>query len=108
MKSLLLFVLMTCSFAFADEANSAAQKAYEAQQWSSAADQYGKLTQTEPKNPLYWYRLGNASRRAGDLAKAESALKQAQQLGFQPMMVNVGLAAVLSLNGNSRQSSRPH
>jgi hypothetical protein len=100
MKRVLLLALIMCSLAFADEADSA-QKAYEAKQWTSAADQYGKLRQTEPKNPLYWYRLGNASRWAGDLAKAESALMQAQRLGFQPMMVNVGLAAVSSMSGNS-------
>ena len=100
MKKVLLFVLLMSSLAFADD-EDAARKAYEGKQWSSAADLYRKLTQTEPKNPLYWYRLGNASRHAGDLVKAESAFQQAQQLGFQPMYVNVGLAAVSSLNGDA-------
>src|SRR3954468_21138381 len=100
MKKLLLLTLFMSGLVFADDATSA-QRAYEAKQWSDAANLYGKLTQSEPKNPLYWYRLGNASRQTGDLPKAESALKQAQQLGFQPMIVNVSLAAVSSLSGDS-------
>src|SRR3954469_23281833 len=103
MKKLLLLTLFMSGLVFADDATSA-QKAYEAKQWSDAANLYGKLTQAEPKNPLYWYRLGNASRQAGDLPQAESALKQAQQLGFQPMIVNVSLAAVSSLTGKSNKA----
>jgi hypothetical protein len=98
-----IFVLLFALTAFADETESA-QKAYEGKQWSTAADLYSKLTQAEPKNPLYWYRLGYSSKEAGDLVKAESALQQAQQLGFQPMVVNVSLAAVSSLSGDSEKA----
>jgi tetratricopeptide (TPR) repeat protein len=100
MRSVLLTVVMLSCLAFADDVESA-QKAYDGKQWTAAADLYGKLTQAEPKNPLYWYRLGYSSRETGDLAKAESAFNQSAQLGFQPMMARVGLAAVYSLNGKS-------
>jgi len=100
MRTVLLMAVLISGIAFADD-SELAKKAFEGKQWTTAADLYGKLTQAEPKNPLYWYRLGYSSNEVGDLAQAESALKQAQQLGFQPMLVNVSLAAVSSLNGNS-------
>lgn len=101
MKHLLVTLLLAISAFATDQAQEdQANQVYQAHQWSTAADLYGKLTQSEPKNSLYWYRLGNASRHAGDLAKAESAFEQASQLGFQPMYVNLGRAAVFSLQGN--------
>jgi tetratricopeptide (TPR) repeat protein len=103
MKRLLVVALLLSGFAIADDAD-AAQKAYQAKQWKDAATMYGKLTQAEPKNPLYWYRLGTSLRMAGDMPKAEAALTQAQQLGFQPMMVNLGLAAVAVRNGDSEKA----
>src|SRR5512147_684001 len=98
MKTYLALALILSGVIFADDAESA-RKLYESQQWPQAAAQYGKLTQAEPKNPLYWYRLGNASRHAGDLTQAETAFQKALDLGFQPMLVRVGLAAVYSENG---------
>ncbi len=99
-SSLLLITIFAASLAFADDIAVNAQRAYESQQWKSAADLYGKLTQSEPNNPLYWYRLGTASRHAGDFAKAESALTQAQKIGFQPMLVMIGMAALETQNGS--------
>jgi len=74
----LVMVLITGGLAFADDAESA-QRAYEAKQWTSAADLYGKLTQAESRNPLYWYRLGNASRHAGDLAKGRGKRRSSRR-----------------------------
>ena len=99
-SSLLLITIFAASLAFADDVAANAQRAYEAQQWKSAADLYGKLTESEPANALYWYRLGNAARHAGDYTKAESALTQAQKTGFQPMLVMIGMAAVETQNGS--------
>jgi tetratricopeptide (TPR) repeat protein len=107
MKKLILVALAVLStFALAQSANVVgdAQKAYQSQQWPAAANLYEKLTQSEPKNPLYWYRLGNASRQAGDLAKAESAFNQASQLGFQPMYVALGLASVEAQKGDREKA----
>lgn len=103
MKKLLVIALMICGTAFADDAESA-QKAYLAKEWSSAADLYGKLTQAEPRNSLYWYRLGTAERHTGDLSKAESALQKSLELGFQPLVARVGLAAVYSQGGASEKA----
>lgn len=100
----LFAVLLLSVFVLGAELVDQAQQAYQGQQWSSAADLYGKLTQSDPKNPLYWYRLGNASRHSGDLDKAESAFEQANQLGFQPMYINLGRAAVQSLKGNREKA----
>src|SRR5512147_615153 len=88
MKHLLVVALLLSGLAFADDVD-AAQKAYQAKQWKDAVTMYGRLTQAEPKNPLYWYRLGTSLRMSGDLPKAEAALTQAQQLGFQPMMISL-------------------
>jgi hypothetical protein len=99
-SSLLLIAIFAASLAFADDMAANAQRAYQAQQWKSAADLYGKLTESEPANALYWYRLGNAARHAGDYTKAESAFAQAQKTGFQPMLVMVGMAAVETQNGS--------
>jgi len=98
---LLVIVMSAAAFAADETPAKSAQQAYEAKQWSLAADLYGKLTQTEPKNPLYWYRLGEASRQTGDLSRAESAFLQAVQTGFQPMLVRLGLAAVYARSGSS-------
>jgi len=100
-SSLLLLTVFAVTIAFGDaDLPGSAQRAYETQQWSSAADLYGKLTQTEPKNPLYWYRLATASRHTRDYAKAESALTEAQKIGFQPMLVMIGMAAVEIQSGS--------
>ncbi len=101
-KALGIAVLLLTTFAFADDTQLVEQatKAYQSQQWSTAADLFQKLTQAEPKNPLYWYRLGNSSRHTGDLTKAEASFQQASQLGFQPMYVALGLAAVNTLKGD--------
>ena len=103
MKRALMTALIMCGIAFANDADSA-QKAYFAKQWSSAADQYEKLTQTDPKNSLYWYRLGTSERFAGELKKAETALQKSIELGFQPMYANVGLAAVYAQGGQSEKA----
>ena len=63
-SSLLLLTILAASLVFADDVAANAQRAYESQQWKSAADLYGKLTESEPANALYWYRLGNAARHA--------------------------------------------
>jgi hypothetical protein len=103
MKRLVIVALVLCGLAVADDVD-AAQKAYQAKQWKDAATLYGKLTQAEPKNALYWYRLGTSLRMTGDLPKAEAALTQAQQLGFQPMLVRIGLAAVSAQSGDSAKA----
>ncbi len=100
MKKILVLALLLSTYGLAGDAD-AALKAYQAKDWKDAATLYGKLTQAEPKNALYWYRLGTSLRLSGDLPKAEAALVQAQQLGFQPMMINIGLAAVSAQTGNS-------
>lgn len=100
MNKLIILLLFTYALsAFAVDANSAAA-AYNAKDWKSAVDQYKTLTESEPTNPLYWFRLGYSSRQAGNISQAESALKKAGELGFQPMYVGLNLAAVYALNGN--------
>jgi len=103
MKRVLIIALVLSGMAFGDDADSA-QKAYFAKQWPAAAELYGKLTQAEPNNALYWYRLGTSERLAGELGKAESALQKATELGFQPMYARVGLAAVYAQGGNSEKA----
>jgi tetratricopeptide (TPR) repeat protein len=99
MKIFTVVLLLAISFtAFAADANSAAA-AYDAKEWHSALDLYKQLTQTEPANALYWFRLGYASRQLGQLADAKAALNKASELGFQPMYTGLNLAAVDALSG---------
>jgi tetratricopeptide (TPR) repeat protein len=103
MTRVLLLALALCGTMFANDAASA-QKSYFAKQWSVAADQYQKLTQSEPGNALYWYRLGTSLRMAGELTKAEAALQKSIDLGFQKMYATVGLAAVYAQGGQSEKA----
>jgi tetratricopeptide (TPR) repeat protein len=100
MKQVTLFVvpLMLALFAFGADANSAAA-AYDAKNWSSAVNLYKGLTESEPQNALYWFRLGYVSRQLGQLAEAKTALNKASELGFQPMYIGLNLAAVEVLSG---------
>jgi tetratricopeptide (TPR) repeat protein len=103
MKKFIVILILATSASAADLTESA-QQAYQAQQWTTAADLYGKLTQSEPRNPLYWYRLGNASCHSGDLSKAESAFDEAAKLGFQSMYLSLGRAALYTLQGSQEKA----
>ncbi len=48
--------------------------------WTLAAQAFGRATRAAPQDGLYWINLANALRRAGELAPALDAARQAVQL----------------------------
>ncbi len=54
-----------------------AAKAYQANEWVTAAKLYGRLARADSANPEYWYRLGNALVRLNKADAAVAAYRQA-------------------------------
>lgn len=65
----------------ADAAAAEADAAYARHEWPSAEKLYDALTQQEPGNARYWYRLGVAERGNQHYAPALEAFKKAAELG---------------------------
>ena len=64
-----------------DPAVSAADKAYTAQKWPEAQEQYAALTKLEPENVRFWYRLGVSARGNKHYDAALEAMQRAKALG---------------------------
>lgn len=62
-------------------AAAAADKAYSEHEWSSAESQYQQLTNQDPNNGPYWYRLGVSARAGGHNALALQAFEHAKVQG---------------------------
>jgi hypothetical protein len=59
----------------------AADKAYSSQNWTEAEIQYKALTQQNPANARYWYRLSVSARHNKDFDAALNAMQKAKTLG---------------------------
>ena len=68
-----------------------ADKAYSEHKWSSAESQYQQLTDQDPENARYWYRLGVSARANLHYALALQAFQRAKMRG-----AGKGLASSLS------------
>ena len=64
-----------------DPAISAADKAYTTQNWTDAERQYSALTQQNPENPRFWYRLSVCARHDKHYDVALGAMQKAKVLG---------------------------
>jgi len=62
------------------ETCAAGNAKYLAHDYTGAADKYKSAAQMSPKNPLAFYLLGEAQLAAANMAEAEGAWKQAEQL----------------------------
>jgi tetratricopeptide (TPR) repeat protein len=80
-------------------AASAANTAYQQQDWPSAARLYGELAQSSPKNPRYWYRLGVAQRATGQNEQALQSFQKAQANGLPIVLGGLEIAAAYTSLG---------
>jgi len=105
---LFVFTILLCGAlcAAADVSNmaAAAEQAYSAKQWTQASELYGELSKTEPTNALWWLRLGDSYRHSANYDGARQALAKAEQLGYQPLVVKMTLAATEAAAGKSDQA----
>jgi len=79
-----LFFSLTASAqapSVSDSAVAAADKAYTAQDWGSAEAQYSALTDRQPENARFWYRLGVCARANKHYDKGLEAMQKAKTLG---------------------------
>ncbi|WP_440995391.1 tetratricopeptide repeat protein [Arhodomonas sp. SL1] len=70
-------LLAGCATLTAGPGREAADAAYEANQWRSAARGYQRYLERAPRDPHAWYRLGNARTELGELPAAERAYQAA-------------------------------
>jgi hypothetical protein len=85
-KFALMSVLVSvAAFAQSQPANSsaanAADKAYTSQKWAEAETQYSTLSQQEPENARFWYRLGVSARHNKNFDVALKAMEKVKTLG---------------------------
>ncbi|WP_162601737.1 tetratricopeptide repeat protein [Occallatibacter savannae] len=96
MHLLVALAFVSSLFAFSSSAQSpaspdAADKAYSSQNWPEAERQYSDLTDQQPDNARFWYRLGVSARADKHFDAALAALEKAKALG-----VGHGLPAPLA------------
>ena len=89
--ALALTVLPIAATAQAPASIESADKAYTSQNWPEAERQYSALTQQQPDNARFWYRLGFSARADKHLDASLQAFQKAKALG-----VGRGLPAPLA------------
>lgn len=110
-RSLLLLAYLWIAFvpfAYADSQSSSldslasnANSAYTAKDWDKARPLYQQLTQVQPENPRYWYRLGVSLQATGQHQKALDALQKARDKGVPVSIVGYNLAGVFASLGQT-------
>src|SRR5688572_19072974 len=83
----------------ASPAESAADKAFQAQDWAAAAAAYGALAKSRPQDGQLHFRLGVSLHGLGRFGEAVSALEAAATLGAAPPMAQFRLAKALARAG---------
>ena len=100
---LLLLFLATISAAqtpIPAEAESAADKAYQAHDWKTSEAAYSSLAQTAPANARFWYRLGMAQKSLGKYDAALASFSKAESAGTPRYLAQYSVAEAQALNGN--------
>ncbi len=98
----LLLVVATCevsSIAQVPDPASAANAAYQDKNWTTAERLYGQLTQANPKNPRFWYRLGVSQQALGHHEQALHDFHEAQSNGLPLMLGGFDMACAYSSLG---------
>ncbi len=104
------FILATVLLAHAQDQPSAdalatgANAAYQLKSWDKAEPLYERLTQQQPQNARYWYRLGICRQRSQEHAKAIEAFHKAQALGTPPAFTAYGLAEAYGSSGQQEKA----
>ena len=91
---LLLTVPTPRAGAGTEEAASLAAAAYDAKDWAKARILYEQLAGSQPANPRFWFRLGEAFRYLGQPGKARDSYASALKAGLPIALVGLPLASV--------------
>ncbi len=100
---ILLVLASLATGAAAQEAAPALERAAAlaaAEDWAGAAAVYQQLTITEPENGEVWFGLGLSHYRLGQHGLAVASLRQAFELGYQPLATALQLARVHAAAGD--------
>jgi len=81
-----------------------AEQAYAAKQWTQASELYLRLTKLDPSNAFWWIRLGECYRRTSNFDAARPAIEKAEQLGYQPLIVKMNMAALDAASGKTEEA----
>lgn len=105
MRYLLLFLFYLITLNLYGQTNFfKAEHLYRQQQWEQAYTEYQKITQTNPFNGLYWYRLGFSAMRSQKYEDAIKAWKQATILFQHPSWAWYNLACTYALYNQPEQA----
>lgn len=81
---------------------AAANTAFTAQQWKSAAEAYERIAASDPKSGQAWLRLGISLQNLNESSRAKDALERALALQFNLPVVHGWLARVSARLGDRR------
>lgn len=99
---LLFFTTFACAQTPAPgDAEAAADKVYQAHDWSASEAAYSSLTQKAPANARYWYRLGAAQKSLGKYEAALASFAKAESAGTPRYLSQYAIAEIQALHGNS-------
>jgi tetratricopeptide (TPR) repeat protein len=85
----------------ASDAESAADKVYQAHDWKASETAYSSLTQKAPANARYWYHLGTAQKSLGKVDDALASFAKAESAGTPRYLSQYAVAEAQALKGNS-------
>ncbi|MEM7083602.1 MAG: hypothetical protein AAF465_12800 [Pseudomonadota bacterium] len=89
-----------------DQLADQAQAAYTAEDWPTTARLYTQLTQSDPTNVRYWYRLAVAQRYIGQLTDALDSLQQGVNHGLPVSYADYERAKVAATQGQADNAIR--
>ena len=103
--AVLIFLALSCAVAQqAPDLGTAADTAYQAQNWQEAEKLYQQLIEAHPTVGRYWYRLGVSQHKAGHNQKALATFQSAKAKGFPSFFVDYGLAEVYASTGKANEA----
>jgi tetratricopeptide (TPR) repeat protein len=79
---------------------AAADSAYTSGDWKAAEAAYTALSQKDPANARYWYRLGISQKNLGQFDRALTSLAKAESTGAPRYMVRYAFAETQAKQGN--------
>ena len=105
MRHLLPITLILLSNALSGQSNvKLAEHLYRAEQWEKAKALYQNITQENPYNGTYWYRLGYSALKIQDYDQAISAFEKSTGLFSHPSNTYYNLACAYALQGNKARA----
>ncbi len=84
-----------------NDADTAADKVYQAHDWKASEIAYSSLAKTAPANARYWYRLGAAQKSLAKYDAALDSFAKAESAGSPRYLSQYALAETQALKGNS-------